>query len=130
MQGIGVPNLPTSMLLKGQLYIELSGLIMTLQCPVGEGSGNPIQYSSLGNPKDRGALWATVCGVTESDIIECTHTHTVFYWTCVCVCVCVSRSVMSNSATPWTVAHQAPLSMGFFSSYWTYMLYFLYLCGF
>ena len=23
------------------------------------------------------------------------------------------RSVMSNSATPWTVAHQAPLSMGF-----------------
>ena len=24
-----------------------------------------------------------------------------------------SHSVMSNSATPWTVAHQAPLSMGF-----------------
>ena len=28
-----------------------------------------------------------------------------------CVCVC---SVVSDSATPWTVAHQAPLSMGFF----------------
>ena len=28
-----------------------------------------------------------------------------------CVCVCVSHSVMSNSATPWTVAYQAPLSM-------------------
>ena len=27
--------------------------------------------------------------------------------------VCVSRSVVSNSATLWTVAHQAPLSMGF-----------------
>ena len=27
--------------------------------------------------------------------------------------VVVSRSVMSNSVTPWTVAHQAPLSMGF-----------------
>ena len=27
------------------------------------------------------------------------------------LCVCVRRSVMSNSATPWTVAHQAPLSM-------------------
>ena len=28
-------------------------------------------------------------------------------------CECVSRSVMSDSATPLTVAHQAPLSMGF-----------------
>ena len=27
--------------------------------------------------------------------------------------LCVSRSVMSDSATPWTVAHQAPLSKGF-----------------
>ena len=57
---------------------------MTVQCPAGEGNGNPLQYSSLGNPRDRGALWATVCGVAESDIIECahvcvhvhTHTHT------------------------------------------------------
>ena len=24
---------------------------------------------------------------------------------CVCVCVCVSHSVVSHSATPWTVAH-------------------------
>ena len=33
---------------------------------------------------------------------------------CVCVCVCVmfSHSAVSDSATPWTVAHQAPLSMG------------------
>ena len=31
---------------------------------------------------------------------------------CVCVCACV-HSVVSNSATPWIVAHQAPLSMGF-----------------
>ena len=27
--------------------------------------------------------------------------------------VCVSHSVVSNSATSWTVAHHAPLSMGF-----------------
>ena len=26
----------------------------------GEGSGNPLQYSCLGNPMDRGAWWATV----------------------------------------------------------------------
>ena len=33
---------------------------------------------------------------------------------CVCVCVCmyVSCSVLSDSATPWTVASQDPLSMG------------------
>ena len=29
------------------------------------------------------------------------------------VTVCDSNSVMSDSATIWTVAHQAPLSMGF-----------------
>ena len=29
-----------------------------------------------------------------------------------CMCVCISISVVSDSATEWTVAHQAPLSMG------------------
>ena len=32
----------------------------------GEGKGNPPQYSCLGNPMDRGAWWATVRGVTQS----------------------------------------------------------------
>ena len=32
----------------------------------GEGNGNPLQYSCLGNPMDRGACWATVLGVTKS----------------------------------------------------------------
>ena len=30
------------------------------------GNGNPLQYSCLENPMDRGALWATVHGVTKS----------------------------------------------------------------
>ena len=30
------------------------------------GHGNPLQYSYLENPMDRGAWWATVCGVTMS----------------------------------------------------------------
>ena len=34
----------------------------------GEGNGNPLQYSCPENPKDRGALQATVHGVTESPI--------------------------------------------------------------
>ena len=31
----------------------------------GEGNGNPLQYSYLGNPMDRGAWQATVHGVTK-----------------------------------------------------------------
>ena len=33
----------------------------------GGGNGNPLQYSCLGNPMDRGAWWAAVHGVAESD---------------------------------------------------------------
>ena len=37
-----------------------------------------------------------------------------------CVCMCVSRSVVSNSATPWTVAYQAPLPLEFSrQEYWS-----------
>ena len=32
----------------------------------GEGNGNPFQYSCLENPKDRGAWWATVHRVAQS----------------------------------------------------------------
>ena len=32
----------------------------------GEGNGNPLQYSCLENPMDRGAWWATVYGVAKS----------------------------------------------------------------
>ena len=32
----------------------------------GEGHGNPLWYSCLGNPMGRGARWATVHGVSES----------------------------------------------------------------
>ena len=32
----------------------------------GEGNGNPLHDFCLENPMDRGAWWATVCGVTKS----------------------------------------------------------------
>ena len=31
----------------------------------GEGNGNPLQYSCMGNPTDRGTWWATVHRVTK-----------------------------------------------------------------
>ena len=34
----------------------------------GAGNGNPLQYSGLENPMDRGAWWATVHRVTRSQI--------------------------------------------------------------
>ena len=34
--------------------------------PLEKGTGNPLQYSCLENPMDRGAWWAAVCGVAQS----------------------------------------------------------------
>ena len=78
---------------------------------------------------------------TESDMTEATqpqqqHTHTHTHYllfihsstdgplgcfqnspsVCVCVCVCVCAQFLSCVqlfVTPWTIAHQAPLSMGY-----------------
>ena len=44
-----------------------AGLIPGLERSPGGGHGNPLQYSCLENPMDRGAWQATVHGVTESD---------------------------------------------------------------
>ena len=44
---------------------------------LGGGHGNPLQYSCLQNPRDRGAWWATVHRVTESDTTERTHVESL-----------------------------------------------------
>jgi len=33
---------------------------------IGEGNGNPLQFSCLENPRDREAWWAALSGVTQS----------------------------------------------------------------
>jgi len=38
---------------------------LSLSC-IGEGNGNPLHYSCLETPRDRGAWWAAVCGVSQS----------------------------------------------------------------
>ena len=56
-----------------------------------EGYVNPLKYSCLENPTDRGAWWATVHGVTKSRtqrkwLSMHAHTHTHIY---VCMYVCM-----------------------------------------
>ena len=46
--------------------IRDSGSVPELGRSPGEGNGNPLQYSCLGNPMDRGAWGAAVHGVTKS----------------------------------------------------------------
>ena len=58
-----------------------SGSIPGLGRSPGEGNGDPLQYSCLGSPMDRGSCWATVHGVSKShtrlkQLSVCTHTHT------------------------------------------------------
>ena len=54
-----------------------TGSIPELGRSPGEGNDDPLQYSCLGNPMDRGAGWATVHGVAESDTTEgLTHSIT------------------------------------------------------
>ena len=56
----------------------------SLSC-IGEGNGNPLQHSCLESPRDGGAWWAAISGVTQSrtrlkwhsisSSIECTNSH-------------------------------------------------------
>ena len=46
------------------------GLIPGLGRSLGGGHGSPLEYLCLENPMDRGAWWATVHGITESDMTE------------------------------------------------------------
>ena len=67
----------------------------SLSC-FGEGNGNPLQCSCLENPRDGGAWWAAVYGITQS--------RTRLKW--------LSSSILSFShvqlfAIPLTAAHQA-----------------------
>ena len=57
----------------------------------GEGHGNPLQYSCLENPMDRGT-WSVIA----NRVAKCRtwlkqfHVHTLFYSIGLCVCFCVS----------------------------------------
>ena len=54
-----------------------SGLVPGSGRSPGEGNGNPLQYSCLENPMDRGAWQTVIPGVTQSQT-EDTNTYTWF----------------------------------------------------
>ena len=56
--GVVVKNLPAN--------AEEEGLIPGLGRSSGEENSNPLQYSCLENPMNRGSSWATVNGVAKS----------------------------------------------------------------
>ena len=58
--GAGVKNLPADV---GD--VRDTGLIPGLRRSPGGENGNPLQYSCLGNPMDRGAWWVTVHGLAK-----------------------------------------------------------------
>ena len=54
------------------------GLIPVSGRSPGGGHGNPLQYSCLENPTDRGAWWATVHRVAELDMTEVTQQASMY----------------------------------------------------
>ena len=61
-------------------YARDFGSVPGLGRSPGGGRDNPLQYSCLENPMDRGSLWATVHGVTKSwTQLKRQHTHTTVF---------------------------------------------------
>ena len=60
-------NLPSGSVVKKNPPANVGdvGLIPGLGQSPGERNGNPLQYSCLENPMDRGACWATVHGIAR-----------------------------------------------------------------
>ena len=95
--------------------------VTSLSC-TGERNGNPLQCSCLENPRDGGAWWAAVCGVTQSrtwlkwlsSSSSCPWKTRGKYRTM----LKFTTSILSRPffAIPWTVAYQDLLFMEFFQA--------------
>ena len=68
------------------------------------GNGNPLQYTCLGNPMDRGAWWATVHGVAKSQTQLSSHAPIFDMWEMIKVTDYITNpteSVLFVSAKQW-----------------------------
>ena len=56
--------------------------MLTNDVTIGEGNGTPLQYSCLENPRDRGASWAAIYGVAQSQtrLSDFTFTFHFYAW--------------------------------------------------
>ena len=78
-----------------------TGSIPVLGRSPGEGNGNPLQYSCLGNSLDKGTWWATVDRVAKSQTQLYVYLNTYVYMNMyVFGYVQFSLSVMSDSLQP------------------------------
>ena len=82
-----VKNLPA----KQETQVGSLDLIAGSGRSPGEGNGNSLQYSCLGNPMDREAWQAKVCGVAKSQTRLSTPRR---WWYIICVCVYFSFSLL------------------------------------
>ena len=81
----------------GLFCFSLINIYWVLIIHPGEGNGNPLQCSCLENPRDRGAWWAAVYGVAQSQIrmkrlssssnYSASTLYTLFYLTLLWNCV-------------------------------------------
>ena len=72
----------------------------------GGGHGNPLQYSCLENPMDRGAWWNGLWGHKELDITEVTE-HSYIH-TYICLFICLT----APSLGLWNLRHMESLVAG------------------
>ena len=78
----------------------------SLSC-TGEGTGNPLQYACLENPRDGSLVGRRLWGCTESDTTDVTLQHTIY----------LEKAMATHSSTlawkiPWTEEPGRLRSMG------------------
>ena len=79
----------------------------------GEGNCNPLQYSCLENPMDKGAWGATVRGIAkESD--TCQHTHRHLYGSCTRGWIQAASLVEENRTPALRIPHPPPQCIMYF----------------
>ena len=82
------------------------GSIPGLGRSAGEGNGNPLQYSCLENPMDRGASWAIVHGVSRVRHDLATKPPNLIKQNLVC-----TRNQEKEAVTPQETDQDLPVSV-------------------